>query len=429
MLFAFLGALGFTDLTATLNCIPSGEARAAFSRALQEHVRPQAGGARAGGRPAARREPACGSSTRRIPEVTRILAERALDARLPGRGVAAPPRRAQGAPRRGGVRFSESAAIVRGLDYYTRTVFEVASERLGAQNAILGGGRYDGLVAELGGPPTPAVGFAIGEDRLVAAMTADVAARARPLLGGAGLEGRVSLRPRRLLASCARRCPRPSSRRDLTGRGIVRGLARAAHVLAEPSRVSLPRRAPSARCSWDHANERTDTVTIKDLSSGEQQTFPRAELRRAPRRREGTMTPAAAAGGRAARRRRGPHGAAEGLGRAPPRPRRADLPVDPGPQRPRPGRLRPGALSGRGRGRGGRRRGARTWSRSRARSSCAARASATGSFRPARSRSSPRASRSWRAPRRRPSSSRTARTRPRSFGSSTVTSTCGGRRC
>ena len=65
------------------------------------------------------------------------------------------------------MRFTESAAIVRGLDYYTRTVFEVASERLGAQNAILGGGRYDGLVAHLGGPPTPAVGFAIGEDRLV----------------------------------------------------------------------------------------------------------------------------------------------------------------------------------------------------------------------------------------------------------------------
>src|SRR5204862_420425 len=73
-----------------------------------------------------------------------------------------------------GVRFVESAGIVRGIDYYTLTVFEVASERLGAQNAILGGGRYDGLVADLGGPATPAIGFAIGEDRLVEAMTADV---------------------------------------------------------------------------------------------------------------------------------------------------------------------------------------------------------------------------------------------------------------
>ena len=68
---------------------------------------------------------------------------------------------------------------MRGLDYYTLTVFEVASERLGAQNAILGGGRYDHLIRDLGGPPTPAVGFAIGEDRLVDAMPADVRSRAR----------------------------------------------------------------------------------------------------------------------------------------------------------------------------------------------------------------------------------------------------------
>ena len=69
---------------------------------------------------------------------------------------------------------------MRGIDYYTLTVFEVASERLGAQNALLGGGRYDELVGELGGPPTPAVGFAIGEDRLVEAMTGDVRAPRTP---------------------------------------------------------------------------------------------------------------------------------------------------------------------------------------------------------------------------------------------------------
>jgi histidyl-tRNA synthetase len=56
--------------------------------------------------------------------------------------------------------------LVRGLDYYTGTVFELVASGLGAQNAILGGGRYDGLVSELGGPPTPAVGFAAGIERL-----------------------------------------------------------------------------------------------------------------------------------------------------------------------------------------------------------------------------------------------------------------------
>jgi len=57
--------------------------------------------------------------------------------------------------------------LVRGLDYYTRTVFEVISEGLGAQNAVLGGGRYDNLVKELGGPDTPAFGWALGMDRLM----------------------------------------------------------------------------------------------------------------------------------------------------------------------------------------------------------------------------------------------------------------------
>ena len=57
--------------------------------------------------------------------------------------------------------------IVRGLDYYTRTVFEISSQVLGAQNAVCGGGRYDNLVAQMGGPPTPGVGLAMGMDRLL----------------------------------------------------------------------------------------------------------------------------------------------------------------------------------------------------------------------------------------------------------------------
>jgi histidyl-tRNA synthetase len=61
---------------------------------------------------------------------------------------------------------------VRGLDYYTRTAFEFTQGSLGAQNAILGGGRYDGLSEALGGPRAPGIGFAIGEDRFVMAMAA-----------------------------------------------------------------------------------------------------------------------------------------------------------------------------------------------------------------------------------------------------------------
>ncbi len=62
--------------------------------------------------------------------------------------------------------------LVRGLDYYTKTVFEVWASGIGAQNALCGGGRYDGLVEELGGPPTPGVGFASGLERIVLLMKA-----------------------------------------------------------------------------------------------------------------------------------------------------------------------------------------------------------------------------------------------------------------
>src|SRR5208337_3090469 len=66
-----------------------------------------------------------------------------------------------------GTRYAVNPRIVRGLDYYMRTTFEVITDRLGAQNAIGGGGRYDGLVRDLGGPDVPAIGFAIGMERLI----------------------------------------------------------------------------------------------------------------------------------------------------------------------------------------------------------------------------------------------------------------------
>jgi len=67
-----------------------------------------------------------------------------------------------------GIEFKIESRLVRGLDYYTRTVFEVHAEGLGAQNAVGGGGRYDDLVKDFGGPDTPAIGFSIGMERLIA---------------------------------------------------------------------------------------------------------------------------------------------------------------------------------------------------------------------------------------------------------------------
>ncbi len=68
------------------------------------------------------------------------------------------------------VKYSENKHLVRGLDYYTRTVFEIKSNNLGSQNAVCGGGRYDNLVEELGGESTPAIGFAMGMERLISLL-------------------------------------------------------------------------------------------------------------------------------------------------------------------------------------------------------------------------------------------------------------------
>lgn len=69
-----------------------------------------------------------------------------------------------------GVKYTVNPKIVRGLDYYTRTVFEFISTDIGAQGTVCGGGRYDGLVSQLGGQPTPALGFGMGLERLILVM-------------------------------------------------------------------------------------------------------------------------------------------------------------------------------------------------------------------------------------------------------------------
>ena len=74
-----------------------------------------------------------------------------------------------------GIRYRLDHRLVRGLDYYTRTTFEVTSRALGAQNSVLGGGRYDGLVKELGGPDLTGIGFALGMERLVMLLPQPVA--------------------------------------------------------------------------------------------------------------------------------------------------------------------------------------------------------------------------------------------------------------
>jgi histidyl-tRNA synthetase len=80
-----------------------------------------------------------------------------------------------------GVPYTRNHRLVRGLDYYTRTTFEFTHGGLGAQNALLGGGRYDGLSEAIGGPHAPGIGFAMGEDRLVLTLLAQQSAAVQVL--------------------------------------------------------------------------------------------------------------------------------------------------------------------------------------------------------------------------------------------------------
>ena len=170
MLATLLDRLGITGWTLELNSVGCKECRPAFNEALRKALEPVVGGM-------------CVDCQRRA--VTNPL--RVFDCKVPADQpiIEKLPRLSDfldDACKKNfaevreiliavGIPFTVNDRLVRGLDYYTRTAFEFTHGALGAQNAILGGGRYDGLSEALGGPPAPGIGFAIGEDRLVMSLT------------------------------------------------------------------------------------------------------------------------------------------------------------------------------------------------------------------------------------------------------------------
>ncbi|MCX7717652.1 MAG: histidine--tRNA ligase [Candidatus Sumerlaeaceae bacterium] len=168
----FLREVGFRDVCVKLNNLGDREDRQAYNNRLREVL---AGGASDGWCPQ------CVERARLNPMRVFDCKEqrcRALVAGLPAVGdFIGEPARAHFATLRSlleacEVPYEIAPDLVRGLDYYSRTVFEIVQGGLGAQNAVVGGGRYDYLVEELGGPPTPGVGMSIGVERLILAMKA-----------------------------------------------------------------------------------------------------------------------------------------------------------------------------------------------------------------------------------------------------------------
>jgi histidyl-tRNA synthetase len=157
--------------------------------------------------------------------------------------------------------------LVRGLDYYTRTTFEFLNPALGAQNAVAGGGRYDGLVEELGGPPTAAIGFAIGEERILTSLAAQAAASAAPRYDGVyvATAGDVARCSALELAQLLRRRGLRAGA-DLEGRSL-KGQMRQANKEAFRYAVILG--------SDEMARGR---ATLKDMVSGEQREIPLADV-------------------------------------------------------------------------------------------------------------------------------------------------------
>ena len=156
-----------------------------------------------------------------------------------------------------GIPYEVDPTLVRGLDYYTRTLFEFTSDALGAQSGVGGGGRYDRLIEQLGGQPTrPACGWAAGVERILLAG-AGAADRARS--GRPARRGRLAMARQRNRCR-VRPCPRGAARRP-------RGAARPDGPLAEERAQARGPARRSLRC--DRA--RRDDRELKDMASGEQQ--------------------------------------------------------------------------------------------------------------------------------------------------------------
>jgi histidyl-tRNA synthetase len=164
-----------------------------------------------------------------------------------------------------GVPFTVNDRLVRGLDYYTRTAFEFTHGALGAQNAILGGGRYDGLSESLGGPSAPGIGFAIGEDRLVMSLqeSADAVLR-KPDVYIAPLGAGMNKQAARLA-------------RELRRHDLVVDLGDETFRLKKSFEAAT--RAGAAYILIVGENEvKADAFALKNLSTGEQLSVPRQEI-------------------------------------------------------------------------------------------------------------------------------------------------------
>jgi len=266
MLATLLDRLGITGWTLELNSVGCGNDRATYNEALRKALEPVVG-------------QMCSDCQRRA--VTNPL--RVFDCKVPAdqpiieklprisQYLDEPCRKhfeeVQGILTTVGVPFVLNDRLVRGLDYYSRTAFEFTHGALGAQNAILGGGRYDGLSESLGGPKAPGIGFAIGEDRLVMSLneTADA----------------VQRKPDVYIAPLGPGMDREAARlaRELRRHDVVVELGDETFRLKKSFEAASKLGAKFTLIVGEN-EVKANAFALKNLESGEQVSVPRAELAR-----------------------------------------------------------------------------------------------------------------------------------------------------
>jgi histidyl-tRNA synthetase len=271
MLATLLGRLGITDWTLELNSVGCPNDRAKFNEALRKALEPV-------------KDKMCADCQRRA--VTNPL--RVFDCKVPEDQpiIDKLPRISQfldepcrehfeavkSILRTIGVDFHINDRLVRGLDYYTRTAFEFTHGALGAQNAILGGGRYDGLSEALGGPAAPGIGFAIGEDRLVMTLEEKRSAES------------VMRKPDAYIAPLGAGMNREAARlaRELRRQDVVIELGDENFRLKKSFETATKIGAKFILIVGEN-EVKSGAFALKNLATGEQVSVPRAELARAIR--------------------------------------------------------------------------------------------------------------------------------------------------
>ena len=264
MLATLLDEVGLRDWNLQLNSVGCAEDRARYNKALREALQPVAQQMCADCQRRAEtnplrvldcKHPEDQPIIEKLPKISEYLDE-------PCREHFAAVRAMLDAV---GVLYSIDERMVRGLDYYTRTTFEFTHGGLGAQSAVLGGGRYDGLSESLDGPKAPGIGFAIGEDRLILALQSQgeqpsekVQAFLAPL--GVGMNANALKLAREL-----RRAGVSADLGDETFR--LKKSFEAAGKAGAKYIIIVGENEVAA-----------DTFAVKNLASGEQVTVPRADL-------------------------------------------------------------------------------------------------------------------------------------------------------